>query len=75
MKCLFFLAMIILNSSCAHIATSVAVQTGVQYAGEKYLIAQKSPVIKCNAFNVIKGNKMCRVNMVYQVSHKHRKLS
>ena len=73
MKCLFLSACIILISGCAEIATSVAVQSGVQVVGEKYLIAQKKPMIKCNVYNLIKGNKMCRVGMVYNVSHKRRK--
>ena len=73
MKHLLLLPCLFLISGCAEIATSVAVQSGVQYAGEKYLIAQKKPMIKCNVYNVIKGNKMCRVSMVYNVSHKRRK--
>lgn len=74
MKYLFLLVYITLISGCAEIATSIATQAGVQYVGEKYLISQKSPVIKCNAFNVLKGNKFCRVNMVYQVSYSPRKI-
>jgi len=73
MKCLLLSACIMLSSGCAQIATSVATQAGVQYAGEKYLIAHKSPVIKCNLYNVIQGNKMCRVSMVYNVSYQRRK--
>ena len=73
MKLLFLLTCIFLLSACAEVATSVAVQSGVQFAGEKYLITQKKPIIKCNLYNVINGNKMCRVSMVYNVSHKRRK--
>ena len=73
MKYLPLLVCLMLSSGCAEIATSVATQTGVQYVGEKYLIAQGKPMVKCNAFNIIKGNKMCRVSMVYNVSHKRRK--
>jgi hypothetical protein len=73
MKHLLLLPCLFLISGCAEIATSVAVQSGVQYAGEKYLIAKKKPMIKCNVYNVIQGNKMCRVSMVYNVSNKRRK--
>jgi hypothetical protein len=73
MKLLFLLTCLVLISGCAQIATSVATQAGVQVVGEQYLISQKKPVIKCNVYNIIKGNKMCRVGMVYQVSHKRRK--
>jgi len=73
MKLLFLLTCLVLISGCAQIATSVATQAGVQVVGEQYLISQKKPIIKCNVYNIIKGNKMCRVGMVYQVSHKRRK--
>jgi hypothetical protein len=73
MKHLLLLPCLFLISGCAEIATSVAVQSGVQVVGEKYLIAQKKPMIKCNVYNLIRGNKMCRVSMVYNVSHKRRK--
>ena len=73
MKFLFLLTCLVLISGCAQIATSVATQAGVQVVGEKYLISQKKPMIKCNVYNLIKGNKMCRVSMVYNVSHKRRK--
>ena len=63
----------LLLTGCAEIATSVAINSGVQYAGERYLIAHQSPVIKCHVFNVMKGNKMCRVSMVYMVKYKTRK--
>ncbi len=62
-----------LSSGCAQVATSVATQAGVQVIGEQYLISQKKPTIKCNLYNVINGNKMCRVSMVYNVVHKRRK--
>ena len=74
MRYLFLSACIILISGCAQIATSVATQAGVQVVGEQYLISQKKPMIKCNVYNIIKGNKMCRVSMTYQVSHKHRRI-
>ena len=41
MKYITFLALIFLLNGCAEIATSVAINTGVQVAGEKYLIAHK----------------------------------
>ena len=74
MKLLFLLTCLVLISGCAQIATSVATQAGVQVVGEQYLISQKKPMIKCNVYNIIKGNKMCRVGMVYQVSHKRRQV-
>jgi hypothetical protein len=64
-----FYLFIFLCSGCAEIATSVAINTGVQVAGEKYLIANKKPVIKCNAINVLKGNNFCRVSQTYKVSY------
>jgi hypothetical protein len=73
MKHLLLLPCLFLISGCAEIATSVAVQSGVQVIGEKYLIAQKKPMIKCNVYNLIKGNKMCRVSIIYNVSNKRRK--
>jgi len=54
-------------NGCASVATSVATQAGVQYAGEQYLIAQSKPVIKCNVINVIKGSKVCRVSKTYLI--------
>jgi hypothetical protein len=72
MRYITFLPLIFLIG-CAEIATSVAINTGVQVAGEKYLISQKEPVIKCNAINVLKGNKFCRVNQTYKVSHARKK--
>jgi len=53
-------------SGCASFATNIATQAGVQYVGEQYLIAQSKPIIKCNFYNVMKGNKMCRVNRQYR---------
>ena len=70
----YFVILFVLCSGCAQVATSVVTQAGVQVIGEQYLISQKKPVIKCNVYNVIKGNKVCRVSMVYQVSHKRRKV-
>ena len=54
-------------SGCAEMATQLAVQSGVQYAGEQYLIAQNKPITKCNFYNVMKGNKMCRVSRTYNI--------
>ena len=60
--------MLILASSlgCVSLATSVATQTGVQVVGEQYLIAQNKPIIRCNLYNVMKGNKICRVYRQYR---------
>jgi len=66
-KYLLLFVLTILCEGCAQLATSVATQAGVQYAGERYLIAHKSPVIKCNLYNVIQGNKMCRVSKTYLI--------
>ena len=57
--------LIMVCSGCASVATSVATQAGVQVVGEQYLISQNKPVIKCNLYNVIQGNKMCRVSKTY----------
>ena len=57
----------VFNTGCMTVATSVATQAGVQMAGEQYLISQNKPVIKCNVINVIKGNKACRVSKTYLI--------
>jgi hypothetical protein len=54
------------NIGCVSLATSVATQAGVQVVGEQYLISQNKPAIRCNLYNVIKGNKMCRVYRQYR---------
>ena len=56
----------VFNTGCATVATSVATQVGVQTVGEQYLISQNKPAIRCNLYNVIKGNKMCRVYRQYR---------
>ena len=61
------LMLIVVCSGCVTLATSVATQAGVQVVGEKYLISQNKPVIKCNVINVIKGNKACRVSKTYLI--------
>ena len=53
-------------SGCAEIATNVAVQSGIQLAGERYLIANNKPITRCSLYNVAKGNKMCRINKTYR---------
>ena len=53
-------------SGCAEVATQVAVQGAVQYGGEKYLISQSKPFTRCSMYNVIQGNKMCRVYKQYR---------
>ena len=55
------------NLGCVTVATSVATQVGVQTVGEQYLISQNKAMIKCNLFNVVKGNKMCRVSRTYLI--------
>ena len=59
--------LIVVCSGCVTLATSVATQAAVQVVGEKYLISQNKPVIKCNVINVIKGNKACRVSKTYLI--------
>ena len=54
------------NLGCVSLATSVATQAGVQVVGEQYLIAQNKPIIRCNLYNVMQGNKMCRVYRQYR---------
>jgi hypothetical protein len=61
------LMLIMVCSGCASFATNIATQASVQYVGEKYLISQNKPVIKCNLYNVIQGNKMCRVSKTYLI--------
>ena len=57
----------VFNTGCMTVATSVATQAGVQVVGEQYLISQNKPTIKCNVINVIKGNKVCRVSKTYLI--------
>jgi hypothetical protein len=54
------------NLGCVSLATSVATQAGVQVVGEQYLIAKNKPIIRCNLYNVMQGNKMCRVYRQYR---------
>ena len=54
------------SSGCESFATSVATQAGVQVVGEQYLIANNKPIIRCNLYNVMQGNKMCRVYRQYR---------
>jgi hypothetical protein len=58
--------LIVVCSGCVSLATSVATQAGVQVVGEQYLIAQNKPIIRCNLYNVMQGNKMCRVYRQYR---------
>jgi hypothetical protein len=54
------------SSGCAEIATNMVIQGGVQFVGEKALIANNKPVTKCNLINVAKGYKMCRIYRQYR---------
>ena len=55
-----------LLTGCAEIATNMAVQGAVQYAGDQMLIANNKPVTRCNMFNVIQDKKMCRIYRQYR---------
>jgi hypothetical protein len=56
----------VFSSGCVSLATSVATQMGVQYTGEQYLIARNKPIVRCNLYNVMQGNKMCRIYRQYR---------
>jgi hypothetical protein len=56
----------VFSSGCAEIATQVAVQGGVQYTGEQYLISRNKPITRCNLYNVLQGQKMCRIYRQYR---------
>ena len=56
----------VFNLGCVSFATSVATQAGVQVVGEQYLIAQNKPIVRCNLYNVLQGNKMCRIYRQYR---------
>jgi hypothetical protein len=58
--------LVVFSSGCAEIATNIAVQGGVQLVGEQYLIAKDKPITRCNLYNVMQGNKMCRVYRQYR---------
>lgn len=53
-------------TGCASFATSVAISSGVQIAGEQLLIHNNRPVVKCHVINVLKGNNMCRIQRTYK---------
>lgn len=61
----FLLMLIMACSGCAEITANLAVQSGVQFAGEKYLIANNKPITRCNLINVIEKKKMCRIYRQY----------
>lgn len=65
MRNALLMLIMVCSSGCAEITANLAVQSGVQYAGEKYLIANNKPITKCNLVNVAQGNKMCRVYRQY----------
>jgi len=65
-KDLLTLLMVFSLTGCAEIATNIAVQGGIQLAGEQYLIAQNKPITKCNLVNVAQGKKMCRIYRQYR---------
>jgi len=56
----------VFSSGCVSLATSVATQAGVQYTGEQYLISRNKPIVRCNLYNVMQGNKMCRIYRQYR---------
>ena len=56
----------VFNLGCVEIATNIAVQGGIQLAGEQYLIANNKPITKCNLVNVAQGKKMCRIYRQYR---------
>ena len=53
-------------TGCAEIATNIAIQGGIQLAGEQYLQANNKPITKCNLVNVARGYKMCRISRTYR---------
>ena len=58
--------LMVFNLGCAEIATNMAIQGGVQLTGEQYLIAHNKPITRCNLYNVMQGNKMCRIYKQYR---------
>ena len=58
--------LMVFNLGCAEIATNVAIQGGIQFTGEQYLIAHNKPITRCNLYNVMQGNKMCRIYKQYR---------
>ena len=65
LKDLLMLLTVFSLTGCAEVATNIAIQGGIQLAGEQYLIANKKPITKCNLVNVAKGHKMCRIYRQY----------
>jgi uncharacterized protein YceK len=53
-------------SGCAEIATNVIVSGGMQYAQEKHQLENNKAISRCNMFNVVKGNKLCRIHRQYR---------
>jgi len=66
MRNALLMLIMVFSSGCAEIATNVAIQGGIQFTGEQYLIAHNKPITRCNLYNVMQGNKMCRIYKQYR---------
>ena len=66
MRNALLMLIMVFSSGCAEIATNVAIQGGIQFTGEQYLIAHNKPITRCNLYNVAQGNKMCRIYRQYR---------
>jgi uncharacterized protein YceK len=60
------LMLMVACSGCAEIATNIAIQGGIQVAGEQYLQANNKPITRCSLVNVAQGKKMCRISRTYR---------
>jgi hypothetical protein len=66
MRNALLMLIMVCSSGCAEFATNMAIQGGMQVAGEQYLIAHNKPITRCNLVNVAQGNKMCRIYRQYR---------
>ena len=66
MRNALLMLIMVFSSGCAEVATNVAIQGGIQFTGEQYLIAHNKPITRCNLYNVTQGNKMCRIYRQYR---------
>ena len=66
LKDLLMLLMVFSLTGCAEVATNIAIQGGIQVAGEQYLQANNKPITRCSLVNVAQGKKMCRISRTYR---------
>ena len=66
MRNALLMLIMVFSSGCAEVATNLAIQGGIDYTREQYLIAHNKPYTRCNMANMVRGNNMCRVYRQYR---------